>query len=177
MIQAYDARRERVIKTSRDIQKLAKSAVFAIHRGKLDDANEKICKAMLTASECFEQELAKEPSLRHGSYSNAIEELSEARLFLRWMKSIQENGGKGTWILSPEEMEAIPAGTRTEAQIKLRVTAREYLGGAMDLTGEIGTFFVPTSEESSSLDIGYGEYRNGAKGGRGWREVKRRGEK
>ena len=46
---AYDERRERVIKASRDIQKLAKTAVFAVHRGKREDARKKIEKGMRMA--------------------------------------------------------------------------------------------------------------------------------
>ena len=47
---AFDSLREDVIKQSRDVQKLSKQAIFAIHRGALADANSKLGKGR----ECIE---------------------------------------------------------------------------------------------------------------------------
>jgi hypothetical protein len=49
----YDQQRELVIKDSRDIQKLAKQAVFAVVRGQSRDAQQKLTQARVVAEKIF----------------------------------------------------------------------------------------------------------------------------
>ena len=121
---ASDAARERVIKLSRDVQKGAKQAIFACHRG--DDAKAgallgaatKAAEAILAAPDL----VARWPQLRHGSLSNALEEWAEAALFAHWLKHDGE-------VAAPEAL-------------GLPLSEEEYLGGVCDLTGEIGRVAV-----------------------------------
>lgn len=53
-MEAYDARREEVIKQSRDVQKLSKQAVYSVQRGALDDAKAKLDKARVCAMAILE---------------------------------------------------------------------------------------------------------------------------
>jgi predicted translin family RNA/ssDNA-binding protein len=110
----YDARRDRIIKQSRDITKLSKQAIYSLHR---DDA--KTAKQQLADAEKIITALLKEvkddPSLRGGSLSGGLEEYAEAKSFMRFLES-------GTLITCKE--------------LKF-VDAEEYLGGLSDLTGEL----------------------------------------
>ena len=83
-LDAYDAARENVIKTSRDIQKLSKQAIFSLHAGKVSDAENKLSKASSIAKEILPN-IAEHPSLRSGSYSNSLEEWAEGQLLFHWM--------------------------------------------------------------------------------------------
>lgn len=115
----YDETREKVIKDSRDIQKLSKQAIYSLHRGDLEEAEKKLNKA---------EELAKmlgsviegEPTLRYGSYANALEEWAEGKIFQGYLRERR--------ILRPEEL---PICQRDE-----------YLGGVLDFTGELNRFAV-----------------------------------
>eukprot|EP00980_Cylindrotheca_fusiformis_P009797 scaffold2156_cov115-Cylindrotheca_fusiformis.AAC.22 len=114
-----DEIREQLIKKCRDGQKLAKQAIYALHRG--EDASSLIQKC----EECIVRDLqplvAQSPQLRHGSsYSNVLEEYAEAKLFQAWLQD-----GKALGYTN------FP-----------HVDSQEYLGGLCDLTGEIGRYAV-----------------------------------
>lgn len=83
-LDAYDAMRESVIKQSRDVQKLAKQAIFSLHGGKITDAQGKLVKASQIAKEILPL-IEQEPGLRSGSYSNSLEEWAEGQLLYHWM--------------------------------------------------------------------------------------------
>lgn len=123
-LDAYDAKRENVIKTSRDIQKLSKQAIFSLHGGKKDDAKSKLEKAAEIAAEVLPI-IVEHPSLRSGSYSNSLEEWAEGKLLYHWMdakvildrKSLNEGIGQ-------------------------ELSCSEYVGALSDLTGETGRMAV-----------------------------------
>lgn len=75
-MRAYDEKRETVIKRSRNIQKLAKQAIFSLHRGAADEANQRLAAAKKGAEELLPI-ISAAPTLRPGSFSNAIEEYAE----------------------------------------------------------------------------------------------------
>jgi len=80
----YDEKREVVIKTSRDVQKASKNAIYSIHRGDLSRADELMKEAKSTAGELAPL-LRDYPLLREGSYSDAMEEYAEAVMFKTWI--------------------------------------------------------------------------------------------
>mmetsp|Transcript_15496 Transcript_15496/g.46791 ORF Transcript_15496/g.46791 Transcript_15496/m.46791 type:complete len:151 (-) Transcript_15496:121-573(-) len=71
----YDELRESVIKQSRDVGKLAKQAIFSLHRSDFKGASDKLEKAEKFAAAIRDDILAEEPNLRHGSFSAAMEEV------------------------------------------------------------------------------------------------------
>lgn len=83
-LDAYDLLRETVIKTSRDIQKLSKQAIFSLHGGKTADAQSKLSQASQIAKGILPT-ILEQPSLRSGSYSNSLEEWAEGQLLFHWM--------------------------------------------------------------------------------------------
>ena len=123
----YDAKREVVIKRSREIQKSAKNAIFALHRNDLKKAGSliEVCEtvgaeilAVLDGDETMPK--AGLESLRQGAFSNSLEEYAEAMLFKVWMDTglVEEFDG-----------------------IKM-IDAEEYVGGLGDLSGEVGRVAV-----------------------------------
>jgi len=122
-----DKLRETLIKTCRDGQKQAKQAIFALHRNDMKTASTLLSKC----EECVEQNLVpilrEEPCLRSGSFTGVLEEYVEAKLFAAWLEQSEEK--KGRRILLPQE-------------IPLPISNEEFLGGLMDLTGEIGRYAV-----------------------------------
>jgi predicted translin family RNA/ssDNA-binding protein len=119
---AYDAARENVIKMTRDVQKLSKQAIFSLHRGDLAKAATQLDEAKEKAAAIEKGYIIARPTLRSGSYSNAMEEYAEAKLFEAWLKN------KLLLLPKSEEMAC--------------VNNEEYLGGVIDFTGEIGRFAV-----------------------------------
>jgi predicted translin family RNA/ssDNA-binding protein len=112
-LEAFDEKRETIIKESRDILKLSKQAIYSVHRDDLEKAE-----AQLKEAEAFkarlEKEIGKEPELRTGGFSGALGEYVEARCLLGFVR-------KGT-ILTMKELGVLP---------------EEYLLGLSDLTGEL----------------------------------------
>jgi predicted translin family RNA/ssDNA-binding protein len=127
--EAFDAKREAIIKESRDILKLSKQAIFSIHRDDLEKA-----KAQLGDAEALKKKLEKsvaaDPSLRTGGFCNAVEEYVEAKTFLHFLE-------KGT-ILPMK---------------RLKVTPEEYLGGLADLTGELCRRAVILATKKQVVDV------------------------
>jgi len=117
----YDLKREEIIKTCRDAQKASKQAIFSVHRNQAIQAEIQIEKASKVLKSLLPI-IEKEPTLRHGSFSNACEEYAEAVLFYCWM-------------FKPDR----PLLLRNEILI---VTHEEYLGGLVDFTGEVGRYAV-----------------------------------
>eukprot|EP00891_Asterochloris_glomerata_P000017 jgi/Astpho2/17/gw1.00001.52.1_t len=73
-MQHYDEKREIIIKRSRDVQKLAKQAIYSLHRGQPEQAQGKIDTAERTAKELLPL-IEQHSSLRPGSYSASMEEV------------------------------------------------------------------------------------------------------
>ena len=130
-VEHRDELREELIKKSRDGQKAAKQAIYALHRGDTAKAQ----RLLQECQDCINNDLMpivkEEPPLRSGSCSNVLEEFAEAKLFYVWLL------GK----------EATPSETCTGILLKpdefgIDLEPEEYLGGLCDLTGEIGRYAV-----------------------------------
>lgn len=127
-----DELREALIKRCRDAQKDSKNAIFAIHRGNMDQAE----KLLKRAEDCITSDLMpivqKVPALRaSGSIAGVLEEYVEGKLFFHWMsKDTDTSCAPSGLILSPHDF------------AHLNVEPGEYLGGLCDLTGEVGRFAV-----------------------------------
>ena len=144
MVDTYtllDEMRERVIKRSRDVQKLAKQSIYSSLRADNDKAGKQIEQAMSAATELLPiiNDAAKHtggmPFLRMGSYSNALEELAEGMILAHFIKH-----GK---VASPKELNelfAINANKDKVAAVEL--TSEEYLGGLLDFTGELQRYSI-----------------------------------
>lgn len=104
-----------MIKRTRDSQKSAKQAIFALHRGDHARADKLILESEKIASELLPM-IEKEPQLRYGSFSNSIEEYAEAKLFKIWLTEQR--------LATPDDMPIC--------------NEQEFLGGLCDLTGEVG---------------------------------------
>jgi predicted translin family RNA/ssDNA-binding protein len=112
-METYDKLREDVIKQSRDIQKLSKQAIYSVHRGALQDSRTKLDQAMVLANKIFET-VNVHTNLRHGAFSNSLEEWAEGALTLAWVEK--------KCILTREDMQVI--------------NSHEYIGALSDFTGD-----------------------------------------
>lgn len=127
-----DELREKLIKKSRDGQKAAKQAIYALHRGD----HPRALRLLKECENCITNDLLpivrEEPPLRAGSCANVIEEYAEAKLFYVWLlgKNADQPFEKCSGILLlPNDFE-------------IELEPEEYLGGLCDLTGEIGRYAV-----------------------------------
>ena len=118
-MEVYDKAREQLIKDSRDVQKLAKLAIYAVIRGSLADARSKLDSAKSKACAIMNV-VEKYPSLRQGSFTACLEEWAEGFLCLEWCENKR--------IASKEECAII--------------NTVEYVGALSDFTGEIGRLAV-----------------------------------
>ena len=85
------------------------------------------------------------PSLRNGSYGNSVEEWAEARLFEYWL----------LWATSSddEKKTRTPFLLHSEICKEIEMTEDEYLGGLIDLTGEIGRWAVARAAQRDSDSV------------------------
>ena len=121
-----------VIKKSRDVQKQSKQAIFSVHRGDIDQAKNRLESAMKAHAE-LEPLIQETPGLRHGSFSNAMEEYAEARIFLHFHETKS--------LLVPADLPQ----TNTD----------EYLGGLLDFTGELNRWAVIQATSRKVDDVKY----------------------
>ncbi|KAF5834948.1 Translin [Dunaliella salina] len=84
-VELYDDRRESVIKRCRDSQKLAKQAIYSLHRGDSARAEAQLKDVEMIANELLPM-ITESPFLRMGSYSASMEEYGEAMAFLLFLK-------------------------------------------------------------------------------------------
>ena len=126
-----DELRENLIKKSRDGQKAAKQAIYALHRGDSDGAR----KLLNQCEDCINNHLFpivnEEPPLRTGSHTQVLEEYVEAKLFYTWL-----HGKADVSLEKPSGILLMPQDFTIPLQMD------EYLGGICDLTGEIGRYAV-----------------------------------
>jgi translin len=107
----YDEERENLIKKSRDVLKLSKLIIYAVHRDELDNAS-KLIKQIEQERKELEKIALHDPKMAYeGSYKIAIQEYVEAILYYEFVKT-----GK-----LPE----------------LKVLAEHFLLGLCDLPGEL----------------------------------------
>lgn len=130
--------RESLIKKSRDGQKTAKQAIYALHRGDHMGA-----RRLLTQCEnCITKDLLpivlQEPQLRAGSFAHVVEEYVEAKLFYAWLNGPNnDDEDNQSSKVKPVGTILLPTDFGT-----MSLDMDEYLGGLCDLTGEIGRYGV-----------------------------------
>ncbi|HLC51976.1 MAG TPA: hypothetical protein VJI98_01900 [Candidatus Nanoarchaeia archaeon] len=84
-IQAYDAQREELIKKSRDVLKLSKQVIYAVHRG---DSAVSLVNQMEKEKRALDSIATHSAKmLSEGSYKIAIQEYVEALLYFNFVKS------------------------------------------------------------------------------------------
>ena len=127
---AYDKLREDVIKQSRDVQKLAKQAIFSVHRGSLGDAQKKLDEAKKIGLAILGM-IEEHPTLRAGAFSNSLEEWAEGALTLDWVKNSR--------IMPRADMPFI--------------NTNEYVGALSDFTGEIGRLAVASASKRDLASV------------------------
>jgi predicted translin family RNA/ssDNA-binding protein len=126
-----DELRETLIKKSRDAQKAAKQAIYAIHRGDVGGARKLLAQCEDYINHDLLPIVNEEPPLRFGSCSEVMEEYAEAKLFYVWLYGNNEVPSlKSSGILW------------TPQDFSISLESAEYLGGLCDLTGEIGRYAV-----------------------------------
>ena len=125
--------------------KSAKKSIFALHRGNMKQARSEITKASTCACQIKKEFLEAQPSLRNGSYGNSVEEWAEARLFEYWL----------LWATSSddEKKTRTPFLLHSEICKEIEMTEDEYLGGLIDLTGEIGRWAVARAAQRDSDSV------------------------
>ena len=112
--QDYDSEREKLIKKSRDVLKLSKQVIYAVHRDEL-----KAAIGLIKEIEKEKKELEKitkhsRALLFEGSYKVAMQEYGEALIYYGFIKE-----GR---LMEREE---------------LKIRVEHYLAGLCDLTGEL----------------------------------------
>ncbi len=110
----YDSEREKLIKKSRDVLKLSKQIIYAVHRDELKAASELIKKIENEKQKLEEIAKHSRALIFEGSYKVAMQEYAEALLYCGFMKE-----GR---LLEREE---------------LKIRVEHYLLGLCDLTGEL----------------------------------------
>ncbi len=129
-LQAYDSEREKLIKKSRDVLKLSKQIIYAVHRDEISEA------AKLIAQ--IEKEKQKLDSLAQhsakmsgeGSYKVAVQEYVEALLYYHFVK--------------------------TGKLVSLKVSTEHFMLGLGDLPGELvrkAVFLAGKGEVGKVLSI------------------------
>uniref|UniRef100_A0A7S0F9F9 Translin n=1 Tax=Pyrodinium bahamense TaxID=73915 RepID=A0A7S0F9F9_9DINO len=124
---AFDSSRELAIKRSRDVIKSAKNAIFALQRDDLRKADGLLKQCARDAESIYKELVAGLPSLRGGSFSAALEEFAEALAYRAFRRD--------RTLLSRAAMQEASG-------LSFPLTLLEYLGGLMDLTGEVGRLAV-----------------------------------
>lgn len=123
----YTDMREQVIKRSRDIGKTAKNAVYALQREDFSKADQNLLQCAKEASAIFKELIAEAPTLRSGGFSAALEEMAEA---VAYRSFLQERR-----LLNKAELQAASG-------LQFELTLPEYLGGILDLTGEVARLAI-----------------------------------
>ncbi|CAM9935921.1 unnamed protein product [Pylaiella littoralis] len=127
---AFDEKRETVIKRTRDIQKWSKLAIYSLHRGDSKKAEKQLSDCRKAAEDLLPL-INETPRLRMGAFSCSMEEFAEARLYELWLKEKR---------------------LATRAEVGL-VDTEEYLGGLLDLTGELNRFAVARATERDAVGV------------------------
>eukprot|EP00200_Dunaliella_tertiolecta_P018647 CAMPEP_0202398662 /NCGR_PEP_ID=MMETSP1128-20130828/1467_1 /ASSEMBLY_ACC=CAM_ASM_000463 /TAXON_ID=3047 /ORGANISM="Dunaliella tertiolecta, Strain CCMP1320" /LENGTH=246 /DNA_ID=CAMNT_0049001845 /DNA_START=157 /DNA_END=897 /DNA_ORIENTATION=- len=147
-VELYDDRRESVIKRCRDSQKLAKQAIYSLHRNDNAKAEAQLREVEVIAKELLPM-ITESPFLRMGSYSASMEEYGEAMAFLVFLKE-----GR---LVRKSELPLCDTEERWVTRLYKRTCQRDlcklphlctlprvlrYLGAILDFTGELNRFCV-----------------------------------
>ncbi|KIY95267.1 Translin [Monoraphidium neglectum] len=125
-----DEARETLIKRTRDAQKLAKQAIFSLHRGQHEQAGTQLQQAEAIALELLPL-VQRQPSLRPGSYAAALEEYAEGVAFKVFLEERR--------LVARREMP--------------HVELEEYLGGVLDMTGELNRYAIAQATKRDSAAV------------------------
>lgn len=110
----YDSQREELIKKSRDLLKLSKRLIYSVHRSNTEEAKS-LFKEVKNKKQIIDKIAKKHRHLIYeGSYSEAMEEYSEAMCYYSFINHKKIPGRKA-----------------------LGVKTNDYLRGLCDLTGEL----------------------------------------
>ncbi|KAL8444284.1 hypothetical protein Emag_005545 [Eimeria magna] len=116
-----DAKREDLIKKSRDLVKSSKQAIFAMHRKDLKAARACLENCQNVMKKDLFPITDEHPTLRlTGMLVSGLEEYAEARIFLHFLETRK--------LLPFQSLQG------------LRID--EYLGGLVDCTGELNSFYL-----------------------------------
>src|SRR3989338_5362404 len=85
-IQDYDSEREKLIKQSRDVLKLSKQIIYAVHRDDLDEAVKLIKQIEIEKKKLDDIAKHSKKMGSEGSYKVAIQEYAEALLYYHFVK-------------------------------------------------------------------------------------------
>jgi predicted translin family RNA/ssDNA-binding protein len=129
---SYDINRRIIIKHSNDILKLAKQAIFSLHRHNLKEAEQNLKEAERLIAYLYTK-IKKEKGLDYeGSYLAAMEEYVEAKLFYQFISKGKIAGITG-----------------------LKADVDSYLGGLCDFTGELvrRATYLATNQRYKEVEI------------------------
>ena len=127
---SFDDKRELVIKKSRDVLKLSKQVIYAVHRDDLSEAG-KLVKKIEADKKKAEELVSSNSKLESiGAYRVAIGEYVEALLYYHFVKN-----------------------KRIPTHKTLRVSTEHYLLGLIDLTGELGRKAVQLAGKGKFKDV------------------------
>ncbi len=155
----FDEKREVVIKKSRDVQKNSKQAIFSVHRGDIAQASSRLDAAEAGYTELLTL-IDETPALRGGSFSHALEEYAEARIFLHFYVTKQ--------LLVPADLPQVSelfslrrphtcrlGCSRSNRPRTTQINTEEYLGGLLDFTGELNRWAVIQATSRKVDDVKY----------------------
>lgn len=110
-LHAYDAERENLIKKSRDVLKLSKLVIYAVHRDEMKEA-ERLLQEMEAEKKALDKFAGHSEKMQcEGSYKIAVQEYVEATLYFYFAK--------------------------TGKLLDLKVSAEHFILGLADLPGEL----------------------------------------
>ena len=113
-LETYQAERNQIINTSRDILQASKSAIFALHRGDIAEAGKSLGAAENLIAK-LNKAYNKNNRLRfEGSYKASLEEYVESKIFFQF--------------LAGKNLDKLPIES---------IGPEEYINGLTDLTGEL----------------------------------------
>jgi predicted translin family RNA/ssDNA-binding protein len=164
-MQNIDEQREVIIKRSREVQKGAKQAIYALHRNDLVQTT-----SLLNTCKNIIQDLihvvkqSGDATLRQGSLSSSIEEYVEALIFSSYLTDIGSTKTKltttttnqTTTVVGNDEdiLDGISVFPIPLSNLPSFVDAEEYLGGLMDATGEIQRFAILEAARGNFWQLG-----------------------
>jgi len=119
--------RDQVIKRSRDVGKAAKNAVYALQRADFKKADGNLALCAKEANSIWQEHVSTALTLRSGGFTGALEEVAEAVAYRAFLKEQK--------LLTRAELQKASG-------LSFELTIPEYLGGLMDLTGEVGRLAI-----------------------------------
>ncbi len=122
----YHTKRRDIINKSGDAQHHAKRAIFAMHRGDMKEADERLKLAGDTFIKLYKEIKKDARMLNEGSYRAGVEEYVEAILFHQF--------------LTKGKVDKVPG---------LPIDTEVYLGGLCDVPGELYRYAIKSASEKN----------------------------